>query len=318
MKDRIVWIDNAKGIGIILVIFAHTNFTNSSLILWLKPSLWIFVFSSAFLLTQHNLDLKTYYSKEKSLKLIRKILIPFVFFETIIWLLYGIKGFWIPCGNFIKYGIGPGSYYPIVFIQEWLLIPFVAALSKCKKSFIFFVIVCSIAEFTIVMISKDWLYRYSVIRFLMLIYLGCNYEEIIKYKKLVLLGVIISIAMAIIEINVYKFDSISWDGQHWFNAFYILFWIPIFKMFNLSVLRYVARYSYDLFLVQMLFFAVCSPHIFHLNDMSYVTNRIIWLFICYLMIGILTFLYVNFKRFLRHVNLKYVMKSLYRSRVSKC
>lgn len=212
-------------------------------------------------------------------KLWKRIIKPFLITSSIIYLLHIIWGIAANDGikersfEFLKLGgEGPGSYYVWIYLQFAFLLPLMSPVMKKFGMMGNFVLILVIAEFFELICSlmgvSDWIYRLLFFRYFFLIYIG--YYLIYNEIKLSLgLGFITFFSGSFLLILQYSnicfepflFDS-GWKTQHWLTYGYDLFiiYVIIFvyrKSVNnriTSLLKLMGKYSYEIFLWQMLFF----------------------------------------------------------------
>ena len=128
--------------------------------------------------------------------------------------------------NFMKAGgIGPGSYYPWVYLQIAVLLPFfrkwMDKISKIQLTIIFLVI-CESLEIVVSVIDlPDSLYRLLAIRYLFLFYLGWIWvkEGIVIDTKMILISLISFLSIIYFEyISVNDeilFYNTAWKYHRW-------------------------------------------------------------------------------------------------------
>ena len=264
-----LWVDNVKGLAIILVVLWHCNYLNGKEHLqWFQHAVPLFLFCSAFLL--RNVDGNYYFKRRRLLRLYNRIIRPYfhaeLFVLSIIAILCLIRNDDFPysLSHLLRFaGLGPGSYFPIVYVQCWCVIPFLVVLKRhlsFSYSFALFFISCLISEllFFVVDGQRAWLWRLLAIRYLMILYVGVYYEEFIKRKQLTVVLVILSVVLAVVDIYIYPFHNLCWNGDHCFTSFYILLIIPFLQKLCINRLALVGKYSYEIFLVQMSYLAIIS------------------------------------------------------------
>ena len=125
-------VDFIKGLAAISVIFLHT-LPESALYdslavyhIWQAVPLFLFI---TFFLGFRNLEnkddyLRSYYSKERIIKTLRKVWLPLIILasvEALFFYVVGDKQKAIGC--LLCYDNGPGSYYIWCYMQIWLLLP---------------------------------------------------------------------------------------------------------------------------------------------------------------------------------------------------
>ncbi len=150
MKERINWIDTAKGIGIILVILGHISFRPNILNIWLCS----FHMSLFFFLAGITYNPKKYDTfKPLLISKIKTLVIPYFVFAIVMWLwkffmqLYTLlrTGNQISLGYLFRQGIGifiniresafgPGVWFVTCIFIAFLMLYAIMKLSKGKKA----------------------------------------------------------------------------------------------------------------------------------------------------------------------------------------
>ena len=266
-KKYYIWIDNVKGLAIILVVLWHCGYLcGKEYLQWFQHAVPLFLFCSAYLF--RNKVNGNYWSKHQFVKLLKRIVLPYILVELlVVSILFGkslFSNYTLPTTfyDFIRMGgYGPGAYFPLVYVQCWLMIPFLVILKERTsfyKGFFLFIIVCVLMEstFYLTCANRSWLWRLLAIKYLMILYVGVNYEEFVKRRLLSCILIMLSIALAVLDIYFYPFDNMGWNGFHFFTSFYILLLISFLMKLNSITLSYVGKHSYEMFLVQLGYFAV--------------------------------------------------------------
>lgn len=267
--EYFIWIDNVKGIAIVLVVLNHCGYlAGKENLQWFQHAVPLFLFCSAYLLRKK--DIHNYFSKKRLLRLWKRIIGPYLLVEILAVALLLFADIFIninihiDINRFIKSaGLGPGSYFPVVYIQCWLLIPFLVLLKhrySFSKSLLIFTVLCAILEFFFITISENrvWLWRLLAVRYLMILFVGVYYEEFVKRKALLIALVILSIVVAIIDIYIFPFDNLGWNGYHFYTSFYLLLLIPSVMKLSFDWLALIGKYSYEIFLLQLGYFIIAN------------------------------------------------------------
>lgn len=217
-----------------------------------------------------------YFSARNVKKMLDRVFLPFfllIFSQCAIF--YLLKGGVDWQRLYMQGGFGPGSYYPWIYLQCWLILPFVIFLVNClsfRRSFVLFVGICALGEwFTCVFHVPDNVYRLLFYRYLFLLYLGC---VILKFKiklnvwvcRLALIALFLAILEIYTSVDLMPYLTNQWKGYHWVDYFYTLFvFFLLVKLYNyimksrLSVFFVkLGNYSYEVFLFQMLVFSLIS------------------------------------------------------------
>ena len=272
------FIDFLKGWAIICVVITHainpTIHDASLFFLWGDWAVPLFLMIQVF---------HTYKKGQPSLilswlKIAKRIIIPFA---TITFLMFIIKcgfseGNFAECVDILKGtiaagGIGPGSYYPWLYLQFFILLPFLyKTLNNNKLNRGGYLAISILSEILCSVINMpEPIYRLSFIRYIFLIYLGYQWVErgIVINWKTITLSVISIIAISYFNFFDYDLEPIffssGWKIFHWICYFYpatILVYL-IKKLYDALPQRYIdftnkcGRYSYEIFLWQMFVFA---------------------------------------------------------------
>lgn len=291
------FIDFLKGVCILFVIFSHCfphKFAVYSLFfVWGTPAVPIFLIIQIFHTYKKGFDNIT----PNYTKLWYRILKPFLFTQLIIMFLNG--GYLAIKGDLDIYGYmmatiawgggGPGCYYPWIYLQFAILLPIITPIFKHVKNNICLILIwIFIAEIIEIFCSiiglAEYKYRLICFRYIFLIYLG--YLLVVDgfiLNRLTFFLSIVSITFVIIfnytNISLYPFfcDTNGWKSCHWICYIYIAFlMLYIIKQLyhklsgHKKIVEYfkkMGRYSYEIFLFQMFYFAVLSEHV-----IKFITN----------------------------------------------
>ena len=271
--------DFLKAYAIICVLISHTCYTLPFInklypFLWLEMQVPIFVLIQAFHVlkkTNNQLSIK---------KLFKRIILPFLIIQFTIFILNLIKDANIDYNQIINVliygGYGPGAYYPWVYIQLAIILYFLRPLfnkGNFIKTAIIWIAVCECFEIIESCINMhEYIHRLTAIRYLFLIFLAWVWiKKGIVINKTTLTLSIISM-MSIFYFGYYHFNNepffynTNWSYHRWPCYFYIAFLfcyllnILYKKISKVSIIdnaiRFLAKYSYDIFLVQMAIIAV--------------------------------------------------------------
>jgi hypothetical protein len=137
-KQYIPQFDFIKGIAIISVILLHAGIGLKYFSpYWIGQSVPLFICVSCALnclsLSGGGGIIKNYFIFSKFKKLFIRVFVPFMLTQILLIILFikshnfSVKGF-LASG-----GIGPGSYYPWVYLQLWFLMPFIFSLVKRNR-----------------------------------------------------------------------------------------------------------------------------------------------------------------------------------------
>jgi hypothetical protein len=206
------------------------------------------------------------------------IVIPFLVKGT-----FNIKGF-IAGG-----GIGPGSYYPWVYLQLWILMPFMYFLmEKSPIAGVIIILIISVMCDIVfsIFLPKEFIYRLCASRYLFIFVLAylITYKNI-PYKYILIFAIA---GAGFVFAHVYKginFEPIffnAWQADRFPNYFYTLiifmFLYKIYEYIPKNIGKIICRigyHSWEIFLIQMIYFT------FNVSlNISWGVNVFLSLFIC--------------------------------------
>lgn len=282
------FIDYLKGICIIFVITNHCMpeiiMDYSGFMFWGVSAVPIFLIIQVF----HAYKKGLITSRPKYKKIWNKIAWPFFLSEIIICIAFILKLHHTQLSdifgdiiNWIKSGgYGPGAYYPWIYLQFAILLPIISPIFKRNIPFlcIIFIIISQSVETACAYFNLSQLaYRLLFLRYIFILYLG--YLLAIKGYLLNIYtfcaAVFCLIISAIIVYGHYNFTPLLYDFVnpvcHWFCYIYIAYLL-------LFILKYIyvhtphgtlkdyllisGKYSYEIFLFQIVYFAVADDCIF--------------------------------------------------------
>ncbi|HAX72442.1 MAG TPA: hypothetical protein DCY20_02830 [Firmicutes bacterium] len=279
MKQREELLDFIKGLAIISVILIH-NLKDPVLE---DAYYWYYIGQAVplFMLVSGYLGYKKYtqsnqllVSQRVFLKTLKSIFIPFVFITV----LQLIGRLYLGTFNFESFielgGMGPGSYYPWIFIQAIIIMPAIVYLSdRYAKTWQSASIIVGISILlnvilTILDIPKD-LYRLLVVRYIVYLYLGCLWRKNglrWSFTWVILIGLSALFAWLQIyeHVNFTPLIFNSWRTYSWLTACYtvglvlfIKFLYRLLKPYNVtSMICFLGTHSYYIFLSQLLLFSL--------------------------------------------------------------
>lgn len=199
VKDtHIDWIDGAKGVAILSVILLHCLpcLREIGWIWHIGQAVPVFLFITAYLISMRFESLQTYFQWERLAKMLKKVFVPFVFVFLIQLVCLALIDRLPSLKTIVKTGgIGPGSYYIWLYLQAWVIIPFMVKLVRKLPiwvSMLIMLVVSIIAEYVFVPIEGieyiGELYRLLPIRYLMVLYLGCIWPLLKDKQRYILYG----------------------------------------------------------------------------------------------------------------------------------
>ena len=279
VKDtHIDWIDGAKGVAIVAVVLLHSLpcLREIGWILHIGQAVPIFLFITAYLISMRFESLQTYFQWERIAKMLKKVFVPFVFVLLIQLVCLALIDRLPSLKTIVKTGgIGPGSYYVWLYLQAWVIIPFIVILVRKLPiwvSMLIMLVVSIIAEYVFVPIAGiehiDELYRLLPVRYLMVLYLGCIWPLLKDKQRYILYGLAgvsaflmlndLYLADNVLFVNVMgggKIVPSYWNGYHWYTAFYVIIPMALLERIHYTdIWKQAGKYSWYIFLLQMMCF----------------------------------------------------------------
>ena len=279
VKDtHIDWIDGAKGVAILSVILLHCLpcLREIGWIWHIGQAVPVFLFITAYLISMRFESLQTYFQWERIAKMLKKVFVPFVFVFLIQLVCLALIDRLPSLKTIVKTGgIGPGSYYIWLYLQAWVIIPFMVKLVRkllIWVSMLLMLVVSIIAEYVFVPIAGiehiDELYRLLPIRYLMVLYLGCIWPLLKDKQRYILYGLAgvsaflmlndLYLADNVLFVNVMgggKIVPSYWNGYHWYTAFYVIIPMALLERIHYTdIWKQAGKYSWYIFLLQMMCF----------------------------------------------------------------
>lgn len=215
-------------------------------------------------------------------KLFKRIVIPFLIAQAIILASIFVNYYCFHSGylttpimHWVKAGgDGPGSFYFWIYLQFALLLPCVGWIQSRIKIpswgwFVVFIVASELLEILCSITNMpEWIYRLCAFRYIFLIYGGYLWaKEGIKLNwKTALLSVISIIAIYLLRYKQLTFEpwifNTAWAYFHWFCYFWAMCGLAyttniLFKTGGgrfTQIIQYLGKYSYEIFIFQMLVF----------------------------------------------------------------
>ena len=280
-------LDFVKGLCILLVLLHHTTgqaFHETSLFfVWGYPAVPLFLLIQVFQTYK-----KGYETNRWGLtKIWNRAVMPFLLVELFIFASYFLlnptESWRLKLETALYWGgKGPGSYYPWIYIQFALLLPFFRPLFRKVKTEwlgVFFLVLSIGTEVLCSLLQMpEWIYRLLFIRYVFLIYLGyLMVERGIRLNS-------VSITYSIVSlITVYCFEIKNVDWSPWFystEGWRTFHWICYFYMaypmlfllckffYSLPANSWVENivcklgaHSYAIYISQLFYFSIIAPYI---------------------------------------------------------
>lgn len=273
------FIDFFKGLAILFVIFSHC--TTSLVRNWSGFYFWACAPTAFFMIIHvfHIFRKGTEVKKPNILKLLKRVFLPFLIVQLIL-----ITGYVLKQGSFTgieghleKGGIGMGAYFPWVYFEFvifcWLISPIFRKIKNVYILGLFFIILAECLEIVCCLTDINIsIYRILFFRYVFLVYLGYilvvyGLQFTPKRILLALVGLLAVIAFNYSNLNFEPwFYNRTWYPYHWVCYFYYAFaLIPIYYwLFRIiekkptiaSFFKKCGAYSYEIFLFQMIWFAL--------------------------------------------------------------
>lgn len=290
-NNRNLLLDNLKGVCILFVVITHFSWTDGERLhflfpFWIDMAVPIFMIISGYVYTKSFIRKKIHslieaYSFEYLVGKTIKYTLPYliVFIPQVF---YGEMLLNKPIGwggVFLQGGLGPGSYYYPVMLQFILIFPLIYCI--IEKSGGIGLIVCFFINAVYEILKtvygmNESCYRLLIFRYIFVIAYGCFMaKDKYRLKKLasVSLGTVGLVYIYLVcYTDYYPKYIIYWTRTSFLAVLYV---IPIFTMLfnkfkNISCkgISYLGKISYDIFLIQMLYYTCLD------NKISiYVGNR---------------------------------------------
>ena len=230
------FIDFIKGFCIVSVVLTHSLPTVCQdyllFMLWGGMAVPLFLLIQVFHTYKAGLDSQ---KRILSLKMVKRIVIPFLLTLCFIGVFRALKGNPINevVFGFLAGGGGAGSYYPWIYIEFAVLLvlcrPFLKRL-KSHQIFLCFLVLSILLEYVCsIMAISPWLYRITFFRYVFLIALGIDWVcNGIKLGKKRLFLSIVSVCFIVLfqyfnpDLEPLFFHT-AWKSFHWVCYFYVAY-----------------------------------------------------------------------------------------------
>lgn len=276
------FIDYLKGICILFVVLNHclpSGFTDRTLFcIWGSTAVPIFLMLQVFHAFKKGINHVTVSYKKIWHRVVRPFLIAELLLVVFCFLRQVVFGdtstaqfaetiiFWG--------GIGPGCYYPWIYIQFAVLMPFVASFLKLFKEqnlLLIFLVVSTLIEIIGDNMIPMRLYRLLFLRYLFIFYLGyilVVHGFIINNRTTIiaLIGMAATLLFYYSDIYIYPFTNQKISICNWICYLYIAYgFLRILKCSQRYIclyspiektIRWIGVHSYETFLLQMIVFTI--------------------------------------------------------------
>lgn len=311
------FIDYLKGFAIIGIVWLHCMPLQDIMLapLWCGMSVSLFLLIQVFHACRHGVFSVRFPNLKK---LWLRIIMPMIMFTVVLGCFHYFFGIVHYAGGIrqtlMNGGFGPGCYYPWIYLQFAFILPIVGRLNKLIPRqlggviFVFSItieIICANFE------MPEYLWRILFFRYALLIWLG--YDVIRHGIRLSSLQLILSLSSVCFILFAYYRDiSISpilihngWLVEHWpayFYPAYLLLWLLRSSYDHIpfmikTLLCMIGKSSYEIFLCQMLFFALIKPTQIRVFDME-LLNTLTFLSMawsCSIGVGMIYKMIINFR-----------------------
>lgn len=236
--------------------------------------------------------------------LLRRIVFPFFVIQAII-LLYGIlfgesSLHKLLINSILMGGGGPGSYYFWVYLQMAFILviiwPLVQKLSRIQITVLFLVVSIAFEFLFSLCHIPDFVYRLLAIRYLFLIPLALSWinEGVYLNLKSILFSLISIGAVLFFSFNNLNLEPLfyqtGWSTHRWICYFYVpvlltyVLWIVFSKIKSYgilsSIVKTLAKSSYEIYCVQMLVFVVFEKYTLGFIELP-LLRTIVWMCITF-------------------------------------
>ena len=287
-NDYDPFIDYLKGVCILFIILTHCfpdyliDYTQFDL--WGRTAVPLLLLLQVFHAYKKGLE----QSRLNSKRVWKRVIFPFFLTEAIIFILFPLVNSDVSYidlrYNLFWGGIGPGCYYPWIYVEMAVILPLCAFIFKKVKGMsllIFFIFLSQLLEIAVCVLDfPEWLFRLSFFKYTFLIYLGyyLTKEGLVINVKTICLSIV-----SMLTILFFRYSQIDlrpffctqfdvWAIFHWVCYFYMayLFLYLLQVTFRLiikhdKVFYYIKRmgeYSYEIFLFQLFYFSICANYVY--------------------------------------------------------
>lgn len=292
---HIGYIDFLKGLAIVFVILLHALPRNvledtwALLHIWQAVPLFIFVSFMLIYMKLERISIGEYYfNKHNWLKLLKRIIVPFLAFEGVLITMLLIKGDNEHIGQFLQNGrIGRGSYYFYVYLQVWFFAPLTYLILRWNRKWggvflLFASLLCNVIchKAVISPMSESCLaVRYIFIA--VIAYEWLNNNESVWWKFIFpIISIMYWLLMSKHDFNPWIPNTDGWRGQQFPAYFYLFPFVSILVYLyskcpkRLSFfIQWLGKYSWEIFLMQMVYFLL------PVNSLIPITNYVVHLII---------------------------------------
>ena len=311
--------DFVKGIAITFVILLHTIDKGTLLSIYhiyhigQAVPLFIlvtFVLSFTSLSKRSGSEVQYWYSSQRWKTMIRKIWLPYVILQALfVVMLFVINEPQRLFSMFTSGGMGPGSYYPWVYLQFWLIMPFLYHIMKYKNVVYLggaiLLIINEILQLgcTYLEVSHNF-YRLFAGRYLFLAFWGYYFMKIRinKYAYVLFAAIGILYYLSLGKVNYVPWLYSSWMSQQLPAYFYTIVLMKlILELYDkiretkcAHLIVTLGKYSWHVFLLQMLFVVVTNVRMLSFIHSEEI-KLILYVIIVFLLCTLPVFVYDSYK-----------------------
>ncbi|MBR6591350.1 MAG: acyltransferase family protein [Prevotella sp.] len=278
------FLDFVKGICIVLVILTHCiNYKldyYSGFSIWGRPAVPVFLVIQVFHCYKRGINNASFNLS----KIWNRIFKPFIYCQLFILcfiaIAYLFGDYYGLCNMLIRFlksgGLGPGAYYPWIYIQFAILLPlfkYIYKINNLLHLLFLFVILSHLSElFFIYFDMPEEIYSIIFIRYVFLIYIGyiCVYKGLVVNKftiPVIIISLIFTLLFVYSDINFSPFfytETRGWKTCHWVCYIYMTYlFLLIIKLVydkinkNGIIVNFciqLGKKSYEIFLFQIAYF----------------------------------------------------------------
>lgn len=311
--------DFVKGIAISFVILLHTIDRETLLSIChiyhigQAVPLFIlvtFVLSFSSLSKREGNEVQYWYSSQRWNTMIRKIWLPYVILQALfVVMLFVINKPQRLISMIASGGMGPGSYYPWVYLQFWLIMPFLYHIMRYKNAVYWrgaiLLIINEILQLccTYLDVSQHF-YRLFAGRYLFLAFWGYYFlkRRINRYMYVLFAAIGILYYLSLGKVNYVPWLYNSWMSQQLPAYFYTIVLMKlILELYDkikgtkfAKLIITLGMYSWHVFLLQMLFVVVTNVRMFSFIQ-SECIKQVLYVIIVFLLSTLPVFAYDCYK-----------------------
>ena len=280
------FIDFLKGVCILFIILTHCfpdyliEYTQFDL--WGRTAVPLLILLQVFHSYKKGLEASVISIR----KIWSRVAWPFFLTEAVIFMLFPLvhteTAYKDLVYNVFWGGLGPGCYYPWIYMEMAIIIPLCAFIFKRfskRWQLVTFILISQLLEVAVCLINlPEWAYRITFFKYTFLIFLGYRLaSEGLKINWKTILLSLLSMACLLFfswtnpDLRPLFTNYDIWAIFHWVCYFYMayLFLYLLTKAYQLiarqeKVMAYImkiGKYSYEVFLFQLFYFTIIRHYI---------------------------------------------------------